>query len=86
LLFLKIFRIFAADIFDWDVSHKTYTLHYRPAEFLRKAMPDFFELMEAMAEYDAEIKEDLGEFLSVDTSVKKNRNTFILGGSFVISF
>ena len=72
--------------FDWDVSHKTYTLHYRPAEFLRKAMPDFFELMEAMAEYDAEIKEDLGEFLSVETSVKKNRNTFILGGSFVISF
>ena len=72
--------------FDWDISHKTYTLHYRPAEFLRKATPDFFDLMEVLAEVDAESKEILDEFLPVETSIKKNRNSFVIGGSFVVSF
>jgi len=72
--------------FDWDTSRKTYTLHYRPAEFMRQAMPDFFDLMDVLAEVDAEAKEILDEFQPVETSIKKNRNTFILGGSFVVSF
>ena len=49
-------------------------------------MPDFFDLIDVLAEVDAEAKEILDEFQPVETSIKKNRNTFILGGSFVVSF
>ena len=72
--------------FDWDTARKTYTLQYRPAEFMRQAIPDFFDLMELLAEEEPEANEILDDFRPVETSIKKNRNTFILGGSFVVSF
>ena len=60
--------------FDYDFARKTYTMDYNPGEYIIDAFPDF---------------KDLGltaEFFKESQSVKKNRNTFILGGSFAISF
>lgn len=72
--------------FDWDTARKTYTLQYRPAEFMRQAIPDFFDLMEILATVDPEVNESLDDFKPIETSIKKNHSTFILGGSFVVSF
>ena len=76
---------FAWKVFlDYDFCHKTYTLEYNPAQFMYKAMPSVFEVIEEIApEEYAEISESLRP---VTSSVKKNHNTFILGGSFVVSF
>ena len=76
---------FAWKVFlDYDFCHKTYTLEYNPAQFMYKAMPSVLEIIEEIApEEFAEISESLRP---VTASVKKNRNTFILGGSFVVSF
>ena len=59
---------------DYDFSRKTYTMDYNPGEYFMEAFPDF---------------KDLG--LTADDfkdsqSVKKNRHTFVIGGSFAISF
>ena len=70
--------------FDYDFTRKTYTLEYNPAQFMFSAMPSVLEVIKEIApEEYAEINESL---MPVTTSVKKNRNTFILGGSFVVSF
>lgn len=59
--------------FDYDFSRKTYTLNYSPLGYYHYAFP--------------EISKDLPlDVLENSKSVKKNRNTFILGGSFTISF
>ena len=84
--------------FDYDVSRKTYTLEYNPAHFMREALPDYFAMMNIMGDL---IKDNPDQFTQQDiidyneamdfvnpitTSIKRNRHTFILGGSFVISF
>lgn len=57
---------------DYDFSRKTYTMTYNPSEFILDAA-NMRELLD-------------GENLSETQSIKKNRNTFILGGSFAINF
>ena len=76
---------FAWKVFlDYDFCRKTYTLEYNPAQFMYKAMPEVLEVIQEVApEEFAEVSESLRP---VTASVKKNRNTFILGGSFVVSF
>ena len=59
--------------FDYDYSRKTYTMTYSPAEFLKNA------LVSIPAELNLE--DAIG-----NQSVKKNRHTFVIGGSFTISF
>ena len=61
--------------FDYDFARKTYTLEYNPWGYVTSAFPQFNELMES----------NLNMF-KASQSVKKNRHTFILGGSFVVSF
>jgi hypothetical protein len=70
--------------FDYDFSRKTYTLEYNPAQFMYTAMPEVFDLIKEVApEEYGEIQESINP---VTSSIKKNRNTFILGGTFVVSF
>ena len=59
---------------DYDYTRKTYTMTYNPGEFLLDAtnLGDFAD------EEDAELYEQ--------QSIKKSRHTFILGGSFTVSF
>lgn len=73
--------------FDYDVSRKTYTLEYDPMHFIHTAMPSFIELMDFFEIFDPEFAaQTRAVFSPVTTDMKKNRHTFILGGSFVISF
>ena len=57
--------------FDYDFSRKTYTMTYNPYEYMAYAFPNQIGIEDTKAE---------------SQSIKKNRNTFILGGSFAISF
>ena len=57
---------------DYDFSRKTYTMTYNPSDFLVKSVG-----------WTSEELED--EYFDTQ-SIKKNRHTFILGGSFTISF
>ena len=61
--------------FDYDFARKTYTLDYNPLGYVPSAFPLFREFMQTAP-----------EFFTNSQSVKKNRHTFILGGSFVVSF
>ena len=69
---------------DYDYTRKTYTMTYNPAMFAFDAISlglgdestSFSELLEG---------EDLSDLIERQ-SIKKNRHTFILGGSFTISF
>ena len=73
--------------FDYDVSRKTYTLEYDPMHFIHTAMPSFIELMDFFEIFDPEFAAQTRAIFSpITTDMKKNRHTFILGGSFVISF
>ena len=69
---------------DYDFSHKTYTMNYNPAVFAFDAISlglgDESATLRSMMEPG-----DLEEFIETQ-QVKKNRHTFILGGSFTISF
>ena len=69
---------------DYDFSHKTYTMNYTPAVFAFDAISlgvgDESATIRSMMEPG-----DLEEFIETQ-QVKKNRHTFILGGSFTISF
>jgi hypothetical protein len=69
---------------DYDFSHKTYTMNYNPAVFAFDAISlgvgDESATIRSMMEPG-----DLEEFIETQ-QVKKNRHTFILGGSFTISF
>lgn len=62
--------------FDYDFTRKTYTMIYNPSQFIWDSigMGDLFDL----------VGEEF-EFIERN-SIKKNRHTFILGGSFTISF
>ncbi len=60
---------------DYDYTRKTYTMTYNPVEFLY----DAFDVREQ--NFDGI---DLG--MTEEQSLKKNRHTFILGGSFTVSF
>jgi hypothetical protein len=69
---------------DYDFSHKTYTMNYDPAVFA------FDAISLSLGDESATIRSlmepgDLEEFIETQ-QVKKNRHTFILGGSFTISF
>ena len=69
---------------DYDFSHKTYTMNYNPAVFA------FDAISLGVGDESATIRSlmepsDLEEFIETQ-QVKKNRHTFILGGSFTISF
>ncbi len=59
--------------FDYDFTRKTYTMEYNPAGYLASAFPDMKEVFE-------------DDIFKASKSVKKNRHTFILGGSFTVSF
>ena len=69
---------------DYDFSHKTYTMNYNPAVFAFDAISlgvgDESATIRSMMEPG-----DLEEFIETQ-QVKKNRHTFILGGSLTISF
>ena len=59
--------------FDYDFTRKTYTMEYNPAGYLASAFPDMKEVFE-------------DDIFKASKSVKKNRHSFILGGSFTVSF
>jgi len=59
---------------DYDYTRKTYTMTYNPGEFLIDAIG-----LREVVDY---LKLDLSE----SQSIKKNRHTFTIGGSFTISF
>ena len=61
---------------DYDFTRKTYTMTYNPGEFFIDAV-GWRDLLEIAGE-------DFS--LSEEQRIKKNRHTFILGGSFTISF
>ncbi len=63
--------------FDYDIARKTYTMTYDPVGFFEAASPNLYKMM---------LEKEPGVFDPEEQSVKKNRNTFILGGSFVINF
>ncbi len=71
---------------DYDFSHKTYTMTYDPSlfalesiEFRSSEMGESFSYMDFME------PEDITGLAEIH-KVKKNRNTFVIGGSFTISF
>jgi len=68
------FRVFA----EYDYTRKTYKLEYNPAEFLNLAMPDILAI--------ASMEPELAEMYDPHQSIRRNRHTFIIGGSFAISF
>lgn len=57
---------------DYDYTRKTYTMTYNPGQYL----------LDALGWSTNELDVDLNE----TQSIKKNRHTFVLGGSFTISF
>ena len=63
---------------DYDFTRKAYTLTYNPTEFIKDAIPDFYQ--EALN--DPEVAAEL----EMSQRIKKNRHTIIIGGSFAISF
>lgn len=84
---------------DYDMSRKTYTLEYNPAQFMKSAMPSFFDFLDFLDEAyqsdptDMELKEAAeaaaearANLVPLTTHVKKNRHTFVIGGSLTISF
>ena len=58
---------------DYDYTRRNYTITYSPGQFLRDALTINTQ------NFDDEI-------ISESQSIKKNQNTFVVGGSFVISF
>ena len=76
---------------DYDFSRKTYTMTYNPGEFMWDALSMMgFTIREwaAMSELEGlDASEEFSDLnFSESQSVKKDRHTFVLGGSFTISF
>ena len=77
---------------DYDYAKKTYTMEYNPLEFVKDAMPDLRDMLDlaiSIAETPAEKAEmtEVRQYLDpISTNLKKARHTFIIGGSFAISF
>ena len=63
--------------FDYDFARKTYTMSYDPYGFVKEAVRPL---------YDEVIGVDSKAFDPDTQSIKKNMNTFVLGGSFAINF
>ena len=71
---------FAWKVFlDYDFTRKTYTMEYDPNGLFKDAVPDLYNALKSNPDYSS-------AFDSLTQSFKKNRNTFILGGSFTINF
>ena len=71
---------FAWKVFlDYDFTRKTYTMEYDPNGLIKDAIPDLYNALKPDPDYSF----TLDPFTQ---SFKKNRNTFILGGSFTINF
>ena len=67
---------FAWKIFlDYDYTRKTYTMTYNPGGFLIDGMPNVVKELNLKSS-------DIEEY----QSIRKARNTFVLGGSFAINF
>ena len=77
---------------DYDYAKKTYTMEYNPLEFVKDAMPDLRDMLDlaiSISETPAEKAEmtELRQYLDpISINLKKARHTFIIGGSFAISF
>lgn len=72
---------------DYDMARKTYTLEYNPTQFMHSALPTYFDFAEMMQEIDPAFAADMiSEMSPVTTHIKKNRHTFVIGGSLTISF
>ena len=72
---------------DYDMARKTYTLEYNPTQFMHSALPTYFDFAEMMQEMDPAFAADMiSEMSPVNTHIKKNRHTFVIGGSLTISF
>ena len=72
---------------DYDMARKTYTLEYNPTQFMHSALPTYFDFAEMMQEIDPAFAADMiSEMSPVNTHIKKNRHTFVIGGSLTISF
>jgi len=72
---------------DYDMARKTYTLEYNPTQFMHSALPTYFDFAEMMQEIDPAYAADMiSEMSPVTTHIKKNRHTFVIGGSLTISF
>ena len=72
---------------DYDMARKTYTLEYDPTQFMHSALPTYFDFAEMMQEIDPAYAADMiSEMSPVNTHIKKNRHTFVIGGSLTISF
>lgn len=69
---------------DYDYTRKTYTMTYNPSLFALDAIS--LGIGDESAKFSELLTpEDLSE-LTEHQSIKKNRHTFILGGSFTVSF
>ena len=69
---------------DYDYTRKTYTMSYNPAMFILDAVDMGLPgISTPLRELFSPAEQS--EFVE-SHSIKKNRHTFILGGSFVISF
>jgi hypothetical protein len=62
---------------DYDYTRKTYTMEYNPSQFVFDSL--------GLKDYINIITNDDLKFIE-SQNIKKNRHTFILGGSFTISF
>ena len=72
---------------DYDMARKTYTLEYNPTQFMHSALPTYFDFAEMIQEIDPAYAADMiSEMSPVTTHIKKNRHTFVIGGSLTISF
>ena len=69
---------------DYDFSRKTYTMTYNPVPFVLEAI-DLSMGEESVPMINLLEPGDMESFNETQ-HMKKNRHTFILGGSFTISF
>jgi len=70
---------------DYDFTRKTYTMTYNPTMFVIDAINMGLSADDSTPLRDLYTAEDLNDLIETQR-VKKNRHTFILGGSLVISF
>jgi hypothetical protein len=71
---------------DYDFSRKTYTMTYNPSLFALEAIEyRSAETGTSVSYKDYMDPEDIAELAEIH-KVKKNRHTFVIGGSFTISF
>ena len=69
---------------DYDYSRKTYTMTYNPSVFVLDAI-DISMGVDSVPAIDLLEEHELETFAETQ-QIKKNRHTFIIGGSFTVSF